>query len=101
MGKVVQSPTAVANSVEFGASQDSPLFYGRCMKAVVMPGSLLCGVCGGQLSLGGMPQAPHFLCPVTCQNLKCNDFNKVAMFPLMGLDLPNIEAAPSQIILPS
>lgn len=71
------------------------------MKAVVMPGSLLCGECGNPLSLGGMPQAPNFLCPVTCQNLRCTDFNKAALFPLMGLELQNIETPSPQIVVPS
>ncbi len=71
------------------------------MKAVIMPGSLLCGDCGSALSLGGVPQHPHFACPVTCMNLKCVSFNKVGLFPLMGVQMDEIEMPPQQIIMPS
>lgn len=70
------------------------------MKVVVLPGPILCADCGDIVAAGSKPNPPHFLCPISCQNLKCVSFNKVAFFPLAGLDLPNIEPQGPQIIMP-
>jgi len=69
------------------------------MKVVIMPGQILCGVCGFAMPMGSIPQPPSFLCTISCQNLKCADFNKTSLFPLVGLELKDIDGP--QIVLPS